>query len=129
MSDKIILSGVLEAFWETGTEGVIWSFYDTSLQTPDGKRTYDGLHCLKDGDHLTVYGFDGKTVVWEGTVKLEYERNWEKFPLNPQYGQQAALGFWVHGFQESLVPEVWAMMFFAELPAKLVVAPQKAQPE
>jgi hypothetical protein len=116
----LIIHGKLDPFFETGTEGVIWSVYDES------KKGYDGLFCLEDGDKLTVYGHDGVTVIWEGVVALEYKRNWHAYPLNPQYGQQAVYGYWVHGFQATLAPEVWAMMFFAGLPAKLERAPKAA---
>lgn len=113
------VSGVLDPFFETGTEGVIWSVYDPR------KGGYDGLNCLKDGDHLTVFEPDGETVRWQGVVKLEYKRRFRPYPANPQYGQQEVLGFWVHGLQEGLAPTVWAKMFFDRLPCLLVTKPKK----
>lgn len=110
------VSGILDPFFETGTEGVIWSIYDPRCALGE---PYEGLHDLKNGDHLTVYERDGITVRWKGTIKLEYKRNWRPYPMNPQYGQQEVLGFWVHGLQEDLSPEDWARMFFDKLPAVL----------
>ncbi len=57
--------GQLEPFFETGTEGVLWS-----LQEFD-KPGYPGLHVLKNGDRLTVYSkvFDGETA-FESTLQL-----------------------------------------------------------
>lgn len=109
------LSGVLDAFWETGTEGVIWSV------AVDGYEGYDSLFCLKDGDGLKIYGKDGEAV-WTGVVKLEWKRNWQPFPMNPQYGQQAVLGYWVHGLQEDVEPEIWVRWFFEALRCEVTPA-------
>ena len=119
------LQGQLEAFWETGTEGVIWSFYE------DSKQGYDGLHCLKKGDLLRVFNdASKKEVIFEGKVDLEYKRRYRPYPMNPQYGQQEVFGMWVHGFQRNADPEAWAKMFFDGKPAELVPAtpPKPAQP-
>lgn len=61
--DGTVLYGALDPFAETGTEGVIWSVHEY------GKRSYDGLNCLENGDKLTVYSCvrDG-AVEWEGPV-------------------------------------------------------------
>jgi hypothetical protein len=61
--DGKVIYGALDAFSETGTEGVIWSLSEY------GKTGYDGLNCLKNGDKLTVYDTvrDG-AVEWEGRV-------------------------------------------------------------
>ena len=63
--DGKTIFGSLEPFCETGTEGVIWAVYEY------GKSGYDGLHCLDDGDRLTVYSEvrDGD-VEWHG--KLDF---------------------------------------------------------
>ena len=59
---KII--GVLEPYFETGTEGTVWSIFE------DGKEGYDGLHMIEEGDHLTIYG-ENNEVLFEGeTEKL-----------------------------------------------------------
>ncbi len=88
----------LRAFFETGTEGIIWSIF-----TED--QGYDGLFGLKDGDELTVYSSDKKIIIWKGIIQLEYERLYEPYPANPQYGQQLIFNRWVHGFQVGLEPD------------------------
>lgn len=108
------IKGKLEPFFETGTEGVIWSVYE------DGGKGYDGLHCLDQGDYLTIFEDENKTkILWEGNVDLEYERNYRPFPMNPKYGQQEVLGFWVRGLQKDIEPDIWATWFFDHLPAEL----------
>ena len=57
------ITGVLDAYFETGTEGVIWSVYE------DGKTGYDGLNCLHTGDHLTIYDKKDRNNTY-GTVIL-----------------------------------------------------------
>ena len=106
------ISGVLDAFFETGTEGVIWSLYD------DKNNGYDSLHCLENGDYLKVFSESGE-IEWEGIVDLEYKRNYRSFPNNPDYGQQEVFGFWVHGLQSDLNPEMWANLFFNKFKAEL----------
>lgn len=102
----MIIKGKGETFFETGTEGIIWS-----LLEPD-KQGYEGLHCLRNGHYLKVFEIDNQAqVVWEGVVDLEYER--QKIKSNySDYEQQAILGYWVRGFQKDLEPKVWANFFF-----------------
>ena len=61
--------GMLEPFSETGTEGTIWSICEY------GKVSYAALHCLEEGDELTVYSKvrDGD-VEWEGPVEFGPEK-------------------------------------------------------
>lgn len=108
-----ILKGKLDPFFETGTEGVLWSLYD------EKNKGYESLHILKNGDYLKVFN-ENNTIHWEGEVKLEYKRNYQPFPRNPQYGQQAVLGYWIHGLQETLEPEFWGKMFFNQMNAELI---------
>ena len=116
-----VIHGRLEAFWETGTEGVIWSIYE------DGKTGYDGLNTVESGDLLTVFNdASKKQVLWQGEVNLEYEQNYRPYPMNPAYGQQEVLGYWVHGLQDGMPPETWARMFFEEKPATLVKKPARS---
>lgn len=60
--DKTVY-GALEPFFETGTEGVLWSVAEY------GVEGYDQLHCLEKGDLLTVFSTvtDGD-IEWEGTL-------------------------------------------------------------
>ncbi len=75
---------------------------------------------LPDRSIISVFNTvsSGETL-WNGKVQLEYERGRQPYPLNPQYGQQAVFGYWVHGFEKTLQPEAWGSMFFSHLPAKL----------
>jgi hypothetical protein len=101
------IRGFLEAYFETGTEGVIWSVLDPGLPG------YDGLHTLEDGDELHVLDGTGG-ILWEGVVRLD--RNTGRLPRWPggEPVQQAVLGLWVHGLQEGMDPEAWGRMFTEE---------------
>jgi hypothetical protein len=99
------IQGRLEAFFETGTEGVIWSLEDRILPG------YDGLFPLHKGDHLTIFD-DAGNELWQGAIKFEYKRNWQEFPMNPGHGQQAVRNHWVHGLQTDVEPDTWANWFF-----------------
>lgn len=110
-----IVEGRLEAFYETGTEGVIWSVFE------EGKKSHDGLNILEYGDYLRIYDSPKKEqLIWEGNIFYDWETNWRPYPLNPRYGQQEVLGYWVHGIQEGVYPETWGRWFFASLPAQLI---------
>lgn len=99
-----IITGTLDAFFETGTEGVIWSIIE------DGKDGYDGLNPLRSGDYLSVFDKAGN-LIWEGNVSYNYTDRYQSYPLNPQYGQQAVNDMWVHGLQNGVIPEDWALWF------------------
>lgn len=100
--ENTYICGRLEPFFETGTEGIVWSIYDSSLPG------YDGLWPLEQGDSLMIVG--DTRVMWEGTIKLEYKRNFIKYN-DEDYGQQAVAGFWVNGLQEDVEPDLWYAMF------------------
>jgi len=103
----------LRAFFETGTEGSLWSVCIDN-------QGYDGLYVLHDDDELIVYTKDRCAIVWKGIVHLEYERLRTPYPANPESGQQMIFNRWVHGFQVGLQPGVWAQWFLCELPASLI---------
>lgn len=106
------IKGQLEPFYETGTEGVIWSMYGDG-ECGECGDDYDALQSLNDGDYLTIFDpIDTTKVVWEGNIDLEYETNYRPYPMNPDYGQQCVLGHWVHGIQRDVNPEQWASWFF-----------------
>jgi hypothetical protein len=66
--DGKTIYGALEPFSETGTEGSIWSISEY------GKNGYDALHCLKEGDKLTVYkSVRAGEVEWEGALAFAPE--------------------------------------------------------
>jgi hypothetical protein len=109
------IKGKCDPFFETGTEGVIWSLYE------DGKEGYDALQVIDQGDYLTIFDPENPTkVVWEGNIDLEWERNYHPYPMNPQYGQQAIMGMWVHGIQRNVEPDDWGTWFFKAYPAELI---------
>ena len=109
-----IIKGKLEPFFETGTEGTIWSVYE------DGKEGHNGLHCLEYGDFLRIFDSEETTkVVWEGRIDYDWKINFRPYPMNPEYGQQEVLGFWVHGIQKDVNPEVWGTWFFKQYPAEM----------
>ena len=110
MTSPVALTGRLDPFCETGTEGVVWAV------TVDGLLGYDSLFPLQPGDGLLIYGADGD-VAWQGIVDLEYQRRYRPYPNNPKMGQQEVFGYWVHGFQRDLDPETWAKAFFDGAPA------------
>jgi hypothetical protein len=86
--------GVLYGWFETGTEGVVWSLIE------DGKEGYEGLKIIDEKyDHLVVYGEDGKKL-WSGKIKPDYKNGWRRYPLNPKFGQPCALGMWIHWTQK-----------------------------
>lgn len=50
---RVKFVGVLDPYFETGTEGTVWSLIE------DGKPGYDGLRQIENGDHLTIYMENG----------------------------------------------------------------------
>lgn len=103
--DATPLEGKLNAFFETGTEGIIWMFEEA------GKTGYDALHLFQKGDFLRVFNNESeKKVIFEGPVDLIDENQVE-----------AICGLRVHGHQRNEDPEKWAKMFFEERPAQLIL--------
>ena len=105
-----ILIGCLDAFFETGTEGIIWAFIDNNA------TGWDALNILNDGDYLFIEDGEGG-IAWEGKVLLDYE-----IPKRAQLSgamQQEVCGYWVHGLQKGVKPEDWAQWFLTSRPAVL----------
>lgn len=111
--------GTTEAYFETGTEGIIWSV------VIDGKfeDRREALRSLCKGDKLTVLGKDGMPL-WEGVIDYDWRTGYEKYPLNPALGQQVALGAWVHGVQKGFKPNDWAKLFFEPKRCILIKGPR-----
>jgi hypothetical protein len=83
--------------------------YDTPMS---GKHSsYDGLHYIGEGDYLKVWNEDRSCVVWEGVV--EYD-------VDPPRFTKGVGPFWVNKWIPGgeIENEVWANMFFEELPAE-----------
>ena len=90
--------------------------HNWELFTPDGSWSYDGLHLLQDGDHLTIFSKErekkARSVVWEGVVDLL------------QFGlfTESASGLWIHADQKGISRETWSEWFFKHFPARLTKA-------
>ncbi|MBI4031823.1 MAG: hypothetical protein HY370_09100 [Proteobacteria bacterium] len=116
---KKIIKGHLHAWFETGTEGIVWVVNEDRPLT-ENESPYDLMHILeqKQGALLTVFNCSSERLpVWKGKVDFEYRTNIHEAPTG--YKQQAVFNRWVHGLQKGLPAEAWAVMFFAELPATL----------
>jgi hypothetical protein len=109
LPDHLIV-GTLDAFFETGTEGVIWAVNNNN---EDG---WAALNILEDGDYLFVEdGYGG--IEWEGVVDLDYDIR--KAARQSGAMQQEVCGYWVHGLQRGVNPETWGAWFFDNRPAVL----------
>lgn len=102
--------GELYGFYETGTEGVIW----TIIQ--DGVKGYDAIVDLKAGDQFKI--LDGDQVLFEGVIDPDHKIGYTEYPRNPGYGQPSALGYWIHWTQAGFQPDDWADFFFRKTPLR-----------
>jgi hypothetical protein len=94
------ITGILHVFAETGTEGGSWAIQDEGFIVGD-RWSYEGLHVLKSGDKLTVYGDVPGEVLWKGTVTLH------PYPIFTE----SAYGQWIHADIEGLKREDYARWF------------------
>lgn len=92
--------GVLDGWFETGSEGVCW-ILDTGKKDPI---------FIEPGDHLKVFAKDG-ALLFGGEIVPDYSTGWRRFPKNKEYGQQSALGYWIHWIQRGWKPDEWASLF------------------
>jgi hypothetical protein len=99
------VTGTLELFTETGTEGGHWA-----VQRND-TAGYPGLHMLRTGDWLEILDID-ETVTWQGYVRLRHYP-----PLT-----EAACGMWIHADQRGVDRESWAAWFRNGRRARLIPA-------
>ena len=111
------LNGVCCVMWETGYEGPPWAFQDSvfifppSEEWPHEQWSYDGLHVLEDGDHLTIYAKGTpRLIVWEGVIDLRAQE--ELAPMQ-------------HGIQR----QRWIHWFLNGHPATLVLGPKHQEEE
>ncbi|MCC6934569.1 MAG: hypothetical protein IT406_02705 [Candidatus Yanofskybacteria bacterium] len=102
-------TGTLGSWFETGAEGLCWVVY-VDQEFEHSEEVYQGFVAIDHGDHLKVVAQDG-SVVFDGVVRTDYREGWTKYPLNPGYGQPAALGFWIHWTQHGWSAEKWASLF------------------
>lgn len=115
------IRGVLEPFFETGCEGIIWSVVE------DGKEGFAGLNIIEEGDRLKIYGENGE-VIFDGIIECDRLSGWTEYPLNPGHGQPSALGYWIHWTQRGWRPDDWAKLFFYQyLPGNENKIPLRAE--
>lgn len=101
-----VFKGEPFAYCEMGTEGIIWS-----LQL-DGLEGYDGLFCIKPGDHLAIYSVDdSENSLWQGTI--DYEREREIYLVDPQYPEykKESKLCWNRGIQKGVSCFLWQEWF------------------
>jgi hypothetical protein len=94
-------------YWNVDIESVGWCFQDGRFISDNGQCSYEGMHCLKNGDHLTVFSKeDSKSVIWSGIIDLASNEG--------------------HGVsQNGIELKVWAEWFRKEYPAELISAKKK----
>lgn len=91
--------GVLESWFETGTEGMVWVL---ACDTRDAKwLLYDNLFILEEGDELTVWAPDG-AVLFKGVLEFDRETGWVPYPR----------GQWPPEFRRRFSPPHWALYYF-----------------
>jgi len=109
MPEKI--EGQCFFYSETGTEGGYWAFQDRKyIDEKTGGWSYEGLHVLENGDHLTIFDPQSKKVIWDGVIDL----------IELGLFTDTAFGFWIHNDQKGMEREKWAEFFFKECPGELI---------
>ena len=98
------IEGELIDFFETGTEGVIWTIDD------ERRHGREALETICEGDNLTIEDQLG-VVLWKGVIRCDKKIGWQRYRMNPEYGQQTALGHWVHWIQEGFKADDWVRYF------------------
>jgi hypothetical protein len=98
------IEGELVDYFETGTEGVVWTIDD------ERRHGREALETICEGDHLTIEDQLG-IVLWKGVIRCDKKTGWQRYRMNPEYGQQIALGHWVHWVHKGCKPDDWARFF------------------
>lgn len=99
------IKGFLEAFFETGTEGVIWCLYISKDMDWEAPRAYENLHVVKSGETLTIWDID-KKVLFNGVVDLDFS-------------VKTAGNYYVNGVQRGVNSEDWLNWFEYECEAEI----------
>ena len=101
--------GQLFDYFETGTEGVVWTLVRDGATKAEQDRRED-LVFLKNGDWLKAFDAKGR-VLFDGVIQEDRKAGWTEYPRNPGHGQPSALGFWIHWTQTGWTPDDWARLF------------------
>lgn len=113
MSEQVYV-GVLEDFFETGSEGTWWCIV-RDLEPGEKDEPYARLVMLQKGDEFTVFNGDGSER-FTCIIEPDYQIGYEPYPNNPSLGQPIALGRWIHWTQKGWQPDDWASLFMPEIP-------------
>lgn len=94
-------------YWHVEIESVGWCFRDGRFINDEGPKSFEGTHCLENGDHLTVFSKqDSKEIVWSGIIDLTSNEG--------------------HGISQKGIPlRTWAGWFRKEYPAELIPVKKK----
>lgn len=115
MDEPVVRKGILDPWIETGTEGAVWTVYE------DGATGYEGMIVLHKGDQLTIFDADNTTILFQGIIEPDRKIGYEPYPMNPEFGQPTALGYWIHWTQAGFKPDDWAQLFFRDPPLRAEV--------
>ncbi len=109
------LTGRLDMFFETGTEGLLWTLnLDPKHISFDG-HPYTTFELIESGDRLCIFNEDGDAI-FNGVIDPDHCEGWTEYPSNPGHGQPAALGYWIHWTQRGWCVEDWARLFIETHP-------------
>lgn len=90
-------------------DGVTEDRLASSLLTQSAE--YQGLHCLGNGDRLTIFELkDPSRILWRGVIRLK------QHPLFTE----TVFGMWIHADMKGWNREEWAKLFLEEYPAELI---------
>ena len=118
------ITGELEAYWATGTEGICWSFYDSSKKNENNTPSYEGLYAINSGDLLTIFKPDSdkitgnKIICWHGIIQWDFKSYQQDSP-GGIHQEIKDIG-WFRGMQTGVDPHEWSRMFFEGWPAQIV---------
>lgn len=119
---EVGVSGVALGYFETGTEGMVWTvFTDEPLpgRSTDAPDFYRRLLVVDPGDHMRITSPAGDIVLFDGVIEPDSKIGWTEYPRNPGHGQPVAFGCWIHWTQTGWDAETWAALFLWQLPAIL----------
>lgn len=119
--------GILHGHCETGTEGTMPAIQEFQHISEDGKSwSYEGLQIIEAGDHLTIIKDDKE--IFNGIIEAYFAKEnddgkifidepgfvvkWQRYPLNPKYGQLHINGWWVHYVPTNIDLKLWWDVFF-----------------